>query len=89
MRNSHLICLNCQKWMCDKCKKEHLRNKKYKKHLITNSIIEFLSKCPSHLKELKYYCKDCDDNCCELCINKHKGHVYGTMMLSKMEQNIK
>ena len=82
------ICLNCQKWMCDKCKKEHLRNKKYKKHLITNSIIEFLSKCPSHLKNLKYYCKDCDDNCCELCINKHKGHAYGPMMLTKMEQNI-
>ena len=59
------ICLNCQKWMCNKCKNEHLRNKKYKQHLFTHSIIEFLSKCPYHMKNYRYYCKDCDENFCE------------------------
>ena len=83
------ICLNCQKWMCNKCKNEHLRNKKYKQHLFTHSIIEFLSKCPYHMKNYRYYCKDCDENFCELCINKHKHHIYEAMSLTKMEQNIK
>ena len=41
------------------------------------------------MKNYRYYCKDCDENFCELCINKHKHHIYEAMSLTKMEQNIK
>ena len=46
---------------------------------VTHKMIEYSEKyyyCPDHFSEFKYYCDNCNANCCETCLNeKHNKHT--------------
>ena len=74
---------NCNKILCDKCKKKH--SEENKDHQLLGSIVEFNTICIKHKKNLSYFCKDCfinlcDDcfiNLCDECLKDHKTENIG------------
>ena len=81
--NAINYCLNCEKWLCEKCNREHKNNYSEceKNRNYENSII---SNCQIHKTKknlLKYYCKQCKIFLCQLCCFEHD-------VINKKQHNI-
>ncbi|XP_063397868.1 E3 ubiquitin-protein ligase TRIM33-like [Mytilus trossulus] len=86
--NIQYRCVQCQKYMCEKCKKNHLKLQTYVKHEIisirsinnvqdtSSNIVTDKISCGRHKsKECIKYCFDCIELVCENCIDKtHRKH---------------
>ncbi|XP_011405118.2 PREDICTED: E3 ubiquitin-protein ligase TRIM71-like [Amphimedon queenslandica] len=82
-----VYCCDCGQFLCDLCKKVHKRSRKEASHklidLETKESIELPTVkheaiyCIQHSEKLTYYCKDCDELVCQICLNiHHKSHNY-------------
>ncbi|XP_019854245.1 PREDICTED: E3 ubiquitin-protein ligase TRIM71-like [Amphimedon queenslandica] len=82
-----VYCCDCGQFLCDLCKKVHKRNKKEASHklidLEAKESIELPTVkheaiyCIQHSEKLTYYCKDCNNLVCQICLNiHHKSHNY-------------
>ena len=86
-----VFCGHCCKFLCSKCKEDHLRHReKYKHKLISigtkqedfmslfDSIPHKATHCEIHNDEvLKFFCKTCNKLVCRDClILQHNGHKY-------------
>ena len=64
-QNAIFFCINCEKWLCDKCYSEHNENICIKNQTNDNSLI---SKCKLHIKnDNSFYCKQCKIFLCKEC----------------------
>ena len=87
-----VFCGQCCKFLCSKCKEDHLRHReKYKHKLISigtkqedfaslfDSIPHKATNCEIHNDEvLKFFCETCNKLVCRDClILQHNGHKYG------------
>ena len=85
------FCCNCCKFLCSKCKEDHLRHReKYQHELVdigqgnlsTKSLLETIphkkASCQFHSDEvLKFFCETCSQLVCRDCIIlKHNKHKY-------------
>ena len=68
------FCINCQIWLCAKCKEE-FHNKTYSEHTLSLAY-RYPCKCHYHMtKNLTLFCDDCKVCICYNCYdNKHYGH---------------
>ena len=76
-KNSFYLCYSCNKYYCNKCKEEHIKNEKNssEKHFILN--VENLSYyCIYHKEKYFAYCHNCKQNICIKCVNnkRHNSH---------------
>lgn len=74
-------CCECQEFLCDRCKKEHIRHKSSRSHKLVPAIdagkqetkmaaAEVEEPCTEHKGEmLKVYCIDHQKMCCVLCLS--------------------
>ena len=59
------FCINCEKWLCDKCYNEHNENICNKNQTNDNSLI---SHCKTHINNNNiFYCKQCKNYLCKEC----------------------
>ena len=89
--SSFKICLDCNKFYCEKCSEKHQKNNKGHK-LVYLKNFDYI--CINDLLYADAYCKDCNINICKNCIfNKHFEHHiinYSDLIISeKLEENIK
>lgn len=64
------FCKDCKQILCTNC--EEIHNEENPEHNIFDSLIEYNSRCKTHLEEpLSYFCQDCFINLCESCISNH------------------
>ncbi|KAJ8307401.1 hypothetical protein KUTeg_015485 [Tegillarca granosa] len=95
----HWKCLNCEEYLCDKCKKLHKKSKASRDHKITSvagsntqpcekeDTERQVPKCNQHTGEsVQFYCKECEDPVCRSCVisGSHKEHT-----LLKIEEALK
>ena len=72
--NAMNFCLNCEKWLCEKCNIEHNRNNCFecsKKQTNDNCSILTCQKHPSRKNGLYYFCKICKTFLCQQCCFEH------------------
>lgn len=68
-QNAIFFCINCEKWLCEKCYNEHNENICVKNQTNDNSLI---STCKIHIKnEDCFYCKQCKNFLCKECSIGH------------------
>ena len=68
--NEKTYCSNCKGYFCYSCSLNN-HNEHY------NPLISLPNtKCAPHKKKLLYYCYDCNEDLCELCIKTHNDHEH-------------
>ena len=70
-------CVQCTKNMCENCSDRHAQNQMFKDHsTICIDIINVTTlECKEHQEEIKYYCSECSEILCTVCvISRHGEH---------------
>ncbi|CAC5383637.1 unnamed protein product [Mytilus coruscus] len=68
-------CEDCEEYLCEDCKKNHLSSKKQRQHKIVPMASSFLCiNCqgPGIVVKATYFCKNCENLLCEVCTEDHK-----------------
>ena len=65
--NASKFCVNCEQWLCERCKAVHSQNG----HIIkdTNVVSE---QCLEHVLPYDSYCTECELNLCKTCADTHE-----------------
>ena len=74
------FCFECEHMLCTGCKASHLKRKGTKKHHVEKAYSHLLNQnrrptCPTHNKEVVFYCDSCCLLICPNCmLENHKDH---------------
>ena len=72
-------CTQCDQIFCDDCKMSHLRLKLCRNHIFLSgpniNMEKKVGGCKVHNEDFVYFCEDCDQLICRLCVTKtHQKH---------------
>jgi hypothetical protein len=82
-RNKYYYCLECQKDICQKCKKSECKSHR------TIEEKEKKKKCLKHNEEFRFFCLQCQANFCKKCKENHQTHKFVEIVKQIKKKNEK